>query len=527
MDSDSSVEKPTPEKADRAWNRADSRESPVNIRAIAAIRVTIKETVSATSSEKTPANLLDFQISRILKPSERVSYMNSRRNFLKSVGAASVLCSPSVTSVAAIPDQVQVDMPRGRVPLSFIIDDSTCLVNMGKYCMPQFAATYPQRKDYQLNWREWPNEIPDDFVREFGTWCTEHGVKGKYSIVPNPACVGWLDRTLPGWSQRQLSDSLQLVRDLMLPNWDIHPEMITHTRVIDLKTGRPFEDYSPAHMENSYPQEDVSVDYLASYLAYALKLLKNCDLPCEGITTPGGFGNRVKEKLALAAKQAVGDVFAPKVSHYFKYVISDPSKSTEPTLEAREGQGGQASFVVNIPAGTGDWFGGWTGVQPVEAWRYCNEDATSGRMVDLIEQGQPAIMLCHWPGMYCNGTKTGFKAFQDVVETLHRRFEDQVIWMKLSEIAAYWAAKGTTDLAVGRRGLVVDAAFACSEFTLKISGCRNLGDLRRPNGSMVPLKRVTNKSDLVNESYFAESDFTWVCFDLAVGESEIELDASK
>ena len=25
-------------------------------------------------------------------------------------------------------------------PLSFIIDDSTCLVNMGHFCMPQFAA---------------------------------------------------------------------------------------------------------------------------------------------------------------------------------------------------------------------------------------------------------------------------------------------------------------------------------------------------------------------------------------------------
>ena len=76
-------------------------------------------------------------------------------------------------------------------------------------------------------------------MREFGQWCAEHGVKGKYSVVPYPACVGWLDRELPGWSRQELLDSLQLVRELMVPNWDIHPEMITHTRVIDLKTGRP------------------------------------------------------------------------------------------------------------------------------------------------------------------------------------------------------------------------------------------------------------------------------------------------
>ena len=83
-------------------------------------------------------------------------------------------------------------------------------------------------------------------MRRFGTWCAEHGVKGKYSIVPYPACVGRLDRGLPGWSRRELDDSLALVRTLMLPNWDIHPEMVTHTRVIDLgdraSVRRPFAE---------------------------------------------------------------------------------------------------------------------------------------------------------------------------------------------------------------------------------------------------------------------------------------------
>ena len=118
--------------------------------------------------------------------------------------------------------------------------------------------------------------------------------EGQVQRRPLPACVGWLDRELPGWSRRELLDSLQLVRELMVPNWDIHPEMITHTRVIDLKTGRPLPEISAATMENSYPQTQKSVDELTAYLAYALRILKNCDLPCEGITTPGGFGNLVK-----------------------------------------------------------------------------------------------------------------------------------------------------------------------------------------------------------------------------------------
>ncbi|MFM7837298.1 MAG: hypothetical protein ACKPJD_36350, partial [Planctomycetaceae bacterium] len=184
---------------------------------------------------------------------------------------------------------VKVEFPRRRIPVSFIIDDSTCLVNMGHFCMPQFHSCYPDRPAYQKPWQTYPREIPDAFVREFGEWCAEQGVKGKYSVVPYPACVGWLDRELPGWSRRALQDSLELVRSLLLPNWDVHPEMITHTRVIDLKTGRPLEEISPATMENSYPQQAQTADQLAEYLAYALRILRNCGLPCEGVTTPGGF----------------------------------------------------------------------------------------------------------------------------------------------------------------------------------------------------------------------------------------------
>jgi len=151
----------------------------------------------------------------------------------------------------ARPPGVTVVNPRGRVPIGLLIDDSTCLVNLNRFAIPQFDTAWEGRNAaYQRNWREWPVEIPDAFVRTFGEWCAEHGVKGKYSVVPYPACVGRVDRGLPGWTQQELRDSLALVRTLMAPNWDIHPEMITHTRVIDLKTGHPYPEVSPRFMEN-------------------------------------------------------------------------------------------------------------------------------------------------------------------------------------------------------------------------------------------------------------------------------------
>ncbi|QDV58582.1 hypothetical protein [Rosistilla oblonga] len=431
--------------------------------------------------------------------------------------------TPELTSPASLPTRpagVQVLMPRDRVPLSFIIDDSTCLVNMGHFCTPQFATAMPNRAEYQKPWRSWPREIPDSFVRQFGEWCAGQGVKGKYSIVPNPACVGWLDRELPGWSRADLQSSLKLVRDLMLPNWDIHPEMITHTRVIDLKTGRPMQQISPATMENSYPQEKKSVDELAAYLAYALRIVKNCDLPCEGITTPGGFGNSMKAELPIAVDQAVRDVYGVDLPHYFKYVISG-DESTEPRLEHLRGVGtDDVRLTVNVPAGTGDWFGGWQGDSLSEPDRYCNAAATSGRMVELIQRRQPAVMICHWPGMYSNGSEEGFNSFKRVVESLASRFADDTIWMKVSEIARYWAAKQLTEIRREGNRLTLTAPFAAQRYTLQIAAAAGPVSLQHGNDRTL-LSQATRRSTLDAGTWIADEQNLVACFDLPKGTSEV------
>jgi len=125
----------------------------------------------------------------------------SRREFLGSALAAPILAQiPGDRPLHA--KGVTVLNPRGRVPVSFIIDDSTCLVNLAHYCIPHFAEVYPDR--YKQNWKKLPREIPGSFVREFGEWCGERGIKGKYSVIPYPACVGWIDRDMPGFSKKEL-----------------------------------------------------------------------------------------------------------------------------------------------------------------------------------------------------------------------------------------------------------------------------------------------------------------------------------
>jgi hypothetical protein len=451
----------------------------------------------------------------------------SRRQFIGYAGsafaaAASASWRPiSVQGSSVSNGAAEVLHPRNRVPLSFIIDDSTCLVNMGHYCMPQFAEAWPERDEYKKPWKTWPREIPDSFVREFGEWCAEHDVKGKYSIVPNPACVGWLDRGLPGWSSRELSESLKLVRELLLPNWDIHPEMITHTRVIDLKTGRPKDEVNDATMENSFPQTDLSADELASYMAFALKILKNCDLPCEGITTPGGFGTLVKDKLPIAVHQAVKDVFAAELPHYFKYVV-EGNESTAPKLEFIASGSDVSQLTMNIPAGTGDWFGGWDGDDKPQPDLYATEDASRGRMVELIERREPAVMLCHWPGLYSHGTKQGFLDFKRVVMSLEQRFSKQTLWMKLSAIGRYWAAKQLTKFTRDENGqLSIDAPLSCPDFTIRIVDQVSKAPLLHAAESATPLRKVRSLEQLSENTFWLGEDQVVACIALPKGRSRL------
>lgn len=427
--------------------------------------------------------------------------------------------------------EVQVLNPRARVPLSFIIDDSTCLVNLAHFAMPQFAEVWPDRDEYKKPWEKLPREIPDSFVREFADWCAERGIKGKYSVVPYPACVGWLDRFLPGWTRRQLVESIELVQKRLLPDWDIHPEMVTHTWVIDTKTGRPYPERSARYMENWGWSEGRSVDELTDYIVYALRILRNVDLPCEGITTPGGFGSRARPQLAQATLLACRDVFGTEIPHYFRDLYTD-DRSVAPRVEyAADLAGPDPRCVVSIIGCTGDWFGGWDGLTPGDPDRFITPDLSRGRLVDVIERNEPAILVCHWPGIYYNGEKIGFKIFQEVVARLNRRY-NHLLWMKLSEIARYWAAKELTRISLTPGGVEFFAPFACPAFTvavnLKPNQIPRLAKL--PEGSVVTLRQVPNLLALEPGTYTMDrqsnQDRVICCFDLPRGLSRLEIVAA-
>ena len=440
-----------------------------------------------------------------------------RRDFLKkSAVASAALFTGFHDKIDANPvlPKVTIVNPLNRVPVSLIIDDSTALVNMAHFGIPQFHEVFPD--NYPQDWRKLPREIPDSFVREFGEWCLDNGVKGKYSMVPYPACTGWLHRFIPGWTKKELEASLRLVREFMMPNWDIHPEMISHTRVINIKTGQPFPDALPEYMENWEWSQYKSADELGSYMAYALNILKEAGLFCEGITTPGGFASRNLDSLAQGTLDAVRDVFQAEIPHFFRDVITEPDKSVEPQLFNVSGlDSGDPRCSIHIIGCTDDWFGGWDGLTPGNPDLHITEDLQKGRLVEVINKQEPAILVCHWPGIYYNGEKTGFNIFKQVVSRLKQKYNN-LIWMKNSEIARYWAARKLTAITSHDHEIVFKAPFGTERFTVHIGNKIRHLSLMHEGNQLVP-EKVNDPLSLAQGNFCWDPTGTLVSFDLQKG----------
>ena len=106
--------------------------------------------------------------------------------------------------------------------------------------------------------------------------------------------------------------------------------------------------------------------------------------------------------------------------YFFKRVEGDGEAVETPVWYADRAQG---TAVGEIIAATGDWTGSWTGYGEVDADKYITADLESGRLVELIEARQPAVLCSHWQGFYGmhNEDRAGYRAFQTVVRRLRQR----------------------------------------------------------------------------------------------------------
>ncbi|MCW3055455.1 MAG: hypothetical protein JWN14_4625, partial [Chthonomonadales bacterium] len=148
-------------------------------------------------------------------------------------------------------------------------------------------------------------------------------------------------------------------------------------------------------------------------------------------------------------------------------------------------------------------------------------DLQGGRMVEVIDRAEPALMVCHWTGIYWNGQELGFKVFQEVVRRLHARY-DHLIWMKLSEISRYWAARELTRIERHEKSIRLHAPFAAPDFTLELPPAHATITLT-VQGASQPLREVFAPQHLVSGTWHRQNGSAVACFDLPRGESILEI----
>lgn len=420
----------------------------------------------------------------------------------------------------------KVEMPRLKTPISLIIDDPAPYVNHLYYLRRFLNPNYPE---YYEEFKTIPNEFLEDFI----TLIREQNIKGKFSVVPNPAGQGYIDSGVEGYPKEGVEWWIKRVREDITPLFDITPEMLTHTNAVDLKTGKLL----PMH-EQTWASSQ-TVEALTDYIAKALETLKNVGFETNGVTSPGAFGIDVESKYAKAVLNAVKRVYGVKLAWYFLKV--DPrSQVVYPRLAYLDKYDGEA--VVSIVSGNDDVI--WETMTPENRRTWCRSraleyadyyitsDSRGGRLVELLNSGSYVVFHTHWNSLWSNGAEHGLEVMDEVFRRLNSLLKDRIMWMKLSEIASYYAASKTLDVHVDRGSgflrVLVENMFPCRDLTVSFRVDFKVGEVQLAKGQYRSGWNEAKVSETVAElnkcgdelqsnGWIQRQGRIYVCFDNTIG----------
>jgi hypothetical protein len=353
---------------------------------------------------------------------------------------------------------IRVEKPRRSVPITLIVDDPAPCINPLYY--------YRLQVDGQNYERHVPS-IPFDFLQHFVNVCKARGVRGKFSILPYPAGLGSILEGWDGCDPDEIRRWLDLVRTELVPSFDITPEILTHTRALDLRTRTMFDQSEQDWMA------DQDLATLSEYMSAATAILREAGFISAGITQPVSFSGS-RPDYAKATLEAVRQCGGPAVTFYFidEHNEGPPFWSPEVVLLDRE----RGEAVVDIGNTCPEFC--WFTQQPEgrqageTADRFITADGTAGRFIELIAGDAWLITVCHWQSIFSDGTRAGLLALDEAYARLARHVGPRLLWVTTSEIAHYQAATAACEITSrkvdGGVEIELDAAIPCPNFTFSV-----------------------------------------------------------
>lgn len=320
-----------------------------------------------------------------------------------------------------------------RIPIALLVDD-------GAPVNPMFFHDPPYAHDLLM---------PNTLAREFADLCGEFGVRGKFSVLPMPCCLGGIDGKLNHVPPRHLAAFLKIVRDRIAPSFDITPEILTHLAAYRLKGGF-------AHLYEDEWVARATVAEITDYIALALEILQHVGLAANGVTSPWNTGKGNEQQYATAIGLAQWRVHRRAVTWYFLHVRAKGA-AHGPAITYRDPETRQ--MVVSIPATTKDPF--WNTQRPMSATRRAaaatarlgvdallSADGKSGRIPDVIKQGRPVTILTHWPSLFSDGSCAGLHGLSLLLKRLFKVYGGDLHWTTCSALAV---AAAEADQAWGKQ----------------------------------------------------------------------------
>jgi hypothetical protein len=308
----------------------------------------------------------------------------------------------------------------GKIPFSLIIDD-------GAPVDPLF---------YELPGYETPFLVPEKFTKRVADTFDRFDLRGKFTVIPMPSCLGRIDQSLKRVPQEHLLGFLKLMRERIAPRFDITPEFLTHLSSYDLKTG----NYQRHLYEDSWISQ-ASSEEITEYFTLAFKILSNVGLDATGITSPWVSGIDVESKYAAALADAQWNVFKRKLTWYFLHAASDNEEAIQCSVEYKNPE--RRQVVVSVPSNAGDIFWSMDISDKKERQkmiqdgidRLVSPDGKTGRIRQLIESGFPVVIVTHWQSLFTQGTGLGLDGLTILAERIQKVFGSGFEWVTCSELA--------------------------------------------------------------------------------------------
>ena len=105
--------------------------------------------------------------------------------------------------------------------------------------------------------------------------------------------------------------------------------------------------------------------------------------------------------------------------------------------------------------------------------------------------------------------------------TLAEKYNRRTVWMKMTEVARYWAAKELTHIQRTQEGLSLAAPFASPKFTLQIAGKPSAVPTLHHGDHVMRLTAVREQHQLDSATFITDDEALTLCIDLPKGKSTI------